>query len=318
MGYCILTATYLLNRLPSKVLANKCSYELLYNTAPNLDNLRIIGCQAHVHHHSSNKFSPRSIPTILIGYPANQKGYLLYDPTTQNVLTSRHVTFNESIFPLHTTSITPSSSSTQLPNIHPTFPFPSSFSPTSPPNFSSSPSNPSDTTISTSPPLTPTSPPSPTSETHTHLSHISSSTPPPSSPSLPILPPPFPTRTSTRTKLPSTKLNNYQYKLPPSLIHTTSSTKYSPSSYLNYSNLSTSNSHFLLNLSLHTEPTTYNQAAKHPKWVEAMQKEFQALEQNQTWITTTLPPDKQPIGCKWVFRINTMQMEQLRDTKLVW
>ena len=31
------------------------------------------------------------------------------------------------------------------------------------------------------------------------------------------------------------------------------------------------------------EPATYEQAAKHPGWVEAMQKEIQALQVNNTW-----------------------------------
>ncbi|XP_052479531.1 uncharacterized mitochondrial protein AtMg00810-like [Gossypium raimondii] len=34
-----------------------------------------------------------------------------------------------------------------------------------------------------------------------------------------------------------------------------------------------------------------------------MQAEISALEENNTWIFTTLPEGKKPIGCKWVFRI---------------
>ncbi|WOG89729.1 hypothetical protein DCAR_0208967 [Daucus carota subsp. sativus] len=33
-----------------------------------------------------------------------------------------------------------------------------------------------------------------------------------------------------------------------------------------------------------------------------MNKELSALEENQTWEITTLPPDKKSIGCKWVYR----------------
>ena len=34
-----------------------------------------------------------------------------------------------------------------------------------------------------------------------------------------------------------------------------------------------------------------------------MQTELEALQANQTWVMTTLPPGKVPIGCKWVFKI---------------
>nr|XP_023925928.1 uncharacterized protein LOC112037348 [Quercus suber] len=34
-----------------------------------------------------------------------------------------------------------------------------------------------------------------------------------------------------------------------------------------------------------------------------MDAEISALEANQTWTVTTLPPSKKPIGCKWVYRV---------------
>ncbi|GKB93397.1 RmlC-like cupins superfamily protein [Tanacetum coccineum] len=39
------------------------------------------------------------------------------------------------------------------------------------------------------------------------------------------------------------------------------------------------------------------------KWIDAMTKEINALESNGTWTLTTLPTNKIPIGCKWVYRI---------------
>ncbi|GJS39232.1 retrovirus-related pol polyprotein from transposon TNT 1-94 [Tanacetum coccineum] len=48
---------------------------------------------------------------------------------------------------------------------------------------------------------------------------------------------------------------------------------------------------------------SYTQASKHPKWIEAMNNEIYALESNHIWVLTTLPPNKHPIGSKWVFRI---------------
>jgi hypothetical protein len=34
-----------------------------------------------------------------------------------------------------------------------------------------------------------------------------------------------------------------------------------------------------------------------------MQHELNALQANNTWSLVTLPPYKQPIGCKWVYKI---------------
>jgi histone deacetylase 1/2 len=52
----------------------------------------------------------------------------------------------------------------------------------------------------------------------------------------------------------------------------------------------------------HTEPKTAKQALADPKWHEAMKAEFEALQKNQTWTLMPLPPNRQAIGCKWVFR----------------
>lgn len=34
-----------------------------------------------------------------------------------------------------------------------------------------------------------------------------------------------------------------------------------------------------------------------------MSEEIKALEDNQTWNLTSLPPNKKAIGCKWVYKI---------------
>nr|XP_009792352.1 PREDICTED: mucin-2-like [Nicotiana sylvestris] len=46
------------------------------------------------------------------------------------------------------------------------------------------------------------------------------------------------------------------------------------------------------------EPQFYQQAASHPAWQEAMLKEFNALEANQSWDIIPLPPHKKAIPCK--------------------
>jgi len=50
------------------------------------------------------------------------------------------------------------------------------------------------------------------------------------------------------------------------------------------------------------EPTTYEQAAKHPSWIEAMEKVIQALQLSNNWEEVPLPPNKKAISCKWVYK----------------
>ncbi|KAF5481591.1 hypothetical protein F2P56_002231 [Juglans regia] len=51
------------------------------------------------------------------------------------------------------------------------------------------------------------------------------------------------------------------------------------------------------------EPEFYHQAVKHSHWRDVMLAEIATLEYNNTCTVTSLPPDKKPIGCKWVYKI---------------
>jgi hypothetical protein len=52
-----------------------------------------------------------------------------------------------------------------------------------------------------------------------------------------------------------------------------------------------------------TEPTSYSIASKHPQWCTAMDEEFQALHKQGTWSLVSLPPNKNVVGCKWVYKL---------------
>jgi hypothetical protein len=54
-----------------------------------------------------NKLAPRSLPCVFLGYPDNTKGYRCYDPVTRRVLTSRHIVFDEQVFPFRQVVPTP-------------------------------------------------------------------------------------------------------------------------------------------------------------------------------------------------------------------
>lgn len=60
---------------------------------------------------------------------------------------------------------------------------------------------------------------------------------------------------------------------------------------------------FLFNITTLHEPTTYKEASQLPEWVQAMESELAALEENKTWELVALPPGKKPIGNKWVYKM---------------
>ncbi|CAJ2662218.1 unnamed protein product [Trifolium pratense] len=60
---------------------------------------------------------------------------------------------------------------------------------------------------------------------------------------------------------------------------------------------------FLINIIENKEPKSYSQAIQSAEWREAMAKEIQALESNNTWVLCPLPEGKSAIGCKWVYKI---------------
>lgn len=76
---------------------------LLYGSKPDNTNLKAFGCVAFIStiKQGRNKFSPRSNPSIFIGYPYGQKAYKLYDLVTHKVVISRDVIFYEKHFPYH-------------------------------------------------------------------------------------------------------------------------------------------------------------------------------------------------------------------------
>ena len=51
------------------------------------------------------------------------------------------------------------------------------------------------------------------------------------------------------------------------------------------------------------EPNCFTTAAKSHAWHQAMNLEFDALLQNQTWTLVPSHPSQNLIGCKWVFRV---------------
>jgi len=66
-----------------------------------------------------------------------------------------------------------------------------------------------------------------------------------------------------------------------------------------------SNAHkdYLVAITKVVEPKYFHEAAKDPRWREAMTEEIETLESNKTWTIEEIPPCKKSINCKWVYKV---------------
>jgi len=101
-GEAVLTATYLINRMPSRVLDFQTPFQSLFCIYPHIRfashiPLKVFSCTTFVHinqqHHS--KLDPKSLKCVFLGYAPNQSGYKCYCPQTKRFYTTMDVTFFE-------------------------------------------------------------------------------------------------------------------------------------------------------------------------------------------------------------------------------
>jgi hypothetical protein len=108
------TATYLLNRHPTKTLGGLTPFFALHGTHPTYTHLRVFGCACYPNLSSTapHKLSPRSSLCVFLGYSSDHKGYRCLDLHSNRIIISRHVVFDESLFPFSEMSTSPSDPAT--------------------------------------------------------------------------------------------------------------------------------------------------------------------------------------------------------------
>ena len=310
----MLTASFLINRMPTAVLSYKSPFELLFGKLPLITHLRVFGCACFplLRPYLQNKLQPKTIMCVFLGYAPNFKGYICYDVSKKRSYISRHVVFNENVFPYHelvTTHQLSSASTTHtsrscLPIVSPSNVVTIHSSPAVSPSFHDNDFVSSSSSESNRPIVSSAVIPS----NHGHVSASSPSNEPIASAASPF------------ASLPVTPELSKGMNSEPLI----SADAFHPENIPVVLQLPTMNVHPMQTRSksgvskkkvcLHTisptgvdsslcEPNTYKAALQAPVWLAAMQAEIAALQSQGTWSLVSLPPHKNIVGCKWIFKI---------------
>ncbi|KAM1806086.1 hypothetical protein ACFX11_029271 [Malus domestica] len=261
------TAVYLINRLPPQS-SSVSPWEKLFQAPPKYHNLKAFGCACYpwLQPYSSHKLDTKSKLCVFLGYSLHHSGYRCFDPVANKLYVSRHVTFDEHLFPFKTGMFSGSPLSSDA---SPTSTVPAHIPLTIP--VSSSPS-----AVQLAHPDSVLKP-SASSPSAASSSHIPCPIPAGSSPT------PTPTPLNLHPMITKAKAGIHKPKV-------FTATKHSlPASVDSIT-------------CLPPTPTTFLQASKNSHWLVAMEAKFQALQHTGTWDLVPFQPDLNLVGCKWVFK----------------
>ncbi|GJS23513.1 ribonuclease H-like domain-containing protein [Tanacetum coccineum] len=297
-------ATHLLNILPSTAITNEIPYTRLFGKQPDYSLLRTFGCLCYPHLYPNHKLEPHATPSILLGHASNHRGYRCLDLHTNKIIISRHVTFDETVFPYGSTQ--PSSVPTYTflddsPDI-PTQPIRSipvldpdtiHATHTPPPNTTPTNTNIAPSAQPESPPHATPSHNSPTQQSttahdtppHIQHTHVAQQTP------------------EIDHEQPPTAQN----EIPPLIIPNPPENPNPDSVHPMVTRFRVGTNRPTERLNLHVSsvsplPKSYRDAFSDPNWQNAMRDEYSALIKNRTWVLVPRPTDTNIVRCMWLFR----------------
>ncbi|KAJ9561853.1 LOW QUALITY PROTEIN: hypothetical protein OSB04_007013 [Centaurea solstitialis] len=314
-GECVLTAAYIINRLPSKVIRNKTPYEIIFQQRPDYEHMKVFGCLAYFRSNETkgDKFEAKGRPGVFLGYPQGTKGYKIFDIENKKIIVSRDVRFHENQFPFYkenddcedddplkaddgmyngpihydTEQDKWGNNSGQSTNDQ---------GPSEPNALNQDRDEESVGPESDGPHVDPGTI-NDNQQAHCESQGITTE------PKITIL-----TR-EKRNKSQPKRFDDYHVQLPPLVDHAqapqsqASSTVHPLSNFVSYKNFSYTHKAFLAAINSNVEPKHFHQAVKNDRWKEAMRKEIQALEKNGTWTLEDLPEGKHAIDSKWVYKV---------------
>jgi hypothetical protein len=96
-----LTAFFLINHLPSKMINNETPFECLHGQQPDYSFLHTFGCAVwpNLRPYNSSKLQFHSKWCVFLGYSNMHKGFKCLDPAEGRVYISRYVVLDEGVFP---------------------------------------------------------------------------------------------------------------------------------------------------------------------------------------------------------------------------
>lgn len=280
-SHTVLSAAYIINRLPTRILNGKSPWETLKNKKINLSHLRVFGCTCFVRIQSTrrDKFDPRAEKCIFLGYSSSQKGYKCYNPKTKKMIVSRDVKFDEDTpffqVPLSKSDLQEFSAKKAI------LPVPFEFD-----QFNSQPAE-----ISLG------------NESRNHDGRSDSLGVSPeiieqsdSDPNENLEPqqqlPTQPRRNPSRLRKIPSRFKDYELF----------ASRHPMAHYVNYDKFSSDHQAFLSAITEIHDPVKFEDAAREEKWQAAMDEELKALAENHTWSIVQLPAGKKAVGSKWIYK----------------